>query len=179
METKVQPDSFSVPDAQSFERLYIMYWKKVYAVCYNQLKDIELAQGMVQDIFLSLWERRASLVIASSMEHYLVRAAKLKVFEYFRNKAIQEKHLEQVRLEQKICTRCTEFEVEYEDLHTKLQSLVEHLPCQCKKVYELRGEGLSNKEIAHTLTISEKAVEYHITRALQFLKAKLPTVLNG
>ncbi|MEM0941318.1 MAG: sigma factor-like helix-turn-helix DNA-binding protein [Bacteroidota bacterium] len=48
------------------------------------------------------------------------------------------------------------------------------LPCQCKKVFKLsREKGLWNKEIASTLLISEKTVEYHMKKALTFMKSHL------
>ena len=78
-------DILDIKTSKGFEKCYNLYWEKVYAVCYNNILKIELAQGMTQDIFKSIWERRDTLQI-KNMEHYLVRSAKMKVFEYFRNK---------------------------------------------------------------------------------------------
>jgi len=159
--------------------MYSLYWKRVYAVCYNNLKNVEVSQGMVQDIFLSLWERRDTVVITSSIEHYLVRAAKMKVFEYIRNKAIHEAHLSEIRATSISSTFCTEQEVIYNNLNEQVKVLVDHLPSQCQQVFSLREDGRTNKEIASFLQISEKAVEYHITKALRFLKSNLRFVFDS
>lgn len=162
-------------DEKWFSHVYEQHWEKLYAVCYNNLKETETAKELVQDIFKSLWERKEMLEITTSLEHYLVRAAKLKVFEYIRNKALRQKHMQCALEEHCSSANCTEEEVLLSGLKEKVNYLVDRLPCQCQNVYKLsREKGLSNKEIASSLLISERAVEYHITKALSFLRKNLP-----
>lgn len=162
-------------DEQSFRELYVQHWEKVFAVCYSNLQDREVAKGMVQDIFKSLWERRDELEISPPVERYLVRSAKFKVFEYLRNNKIRQEHDSQVVALTTTSANYTENEVFYNGLKEKLSNLVDRLPAQCKNVFRLsRERGMSNKEIASNLLISERAVEYHITRALSTLKTNLP-----
>jgi len=153
--------------------VYNLYWEKVYAVCYNNIREIEPAKEMVQDIFKSLWERRDELEL-ENVNNYLIRAAKFKTFEYIRNKVSQQKH---VCLKYQDCshsTNCTEEQVLYTNLQEKVNILVDTLPCQCKRVYKMsREQGLNNREIASSLLITERAVEYHITKALRMLKSNL------
>lgn len=160
-------------DKQSFETIYNLYWEKVYAVCYNNIRDTEPAREMVQDIFKSLWERRQDLELAN-IQHYLIRAAKLKTFEFIRNKTSREKHICIKSMDCQYSTNCTEEHVLFNSLKAKVNLLVDTLPCQCKKVYKMsRDQGLANKEIATHLLITERAVEYHISRATSMLKVKL------
>lgn len=160
-------------DKQSFEMAYELYWEKVFAVCYNNIKEVEPAKGMVQEIFKSLWERRAELEI-EKMEHYLIRSAKFKTFEYIRNKVNRQKHNEFQVMDCSVSSNCTEEQVLFNNLKEKVNLLVDTLPCQCKRVYKMsREQGMSNKEIASLLVISERAVEYHITKAMSRLKVGL------
>ncbi len=152
---------------------YELYWEKVFAVCYNNIKEVEPAKGMVQEIFKSLWERRAELEI-EKIEHYLIRSAKFKTFEYIRNKVNRQKHNEFQVMDCSISSNCTEEQVLFNNLKEKVNLLVDTLPCQCKRVYKMsREQGMSNKEIANMLYISERAVEYHITKAMSKLKVGL------
>lgn len=173
--------SNSIPfriDEKSFRQIYLLHWDKVFAVCYNNLGQTEIAKGMVQDIFKSLWERREELEITSSVERYLLRSAKLKVFEFLRNHKNRQEHTKQALENYCNHTHCTENEIMYNSLKSKLDNLVDTLPCQCKNVFKMsREQGLTNKEIASSLLISERAVEYHITRALTTLKANLTEYL--
>ena len=161
-------------DEVSFKRIYMAHWEKVYGVCYNNIRETEPAKGMVQDIFKSLWERRDELEITSSVERYLLRSAKFKVFEYIRNTRSRREHTEIALSNYCNATQCTENEVMFNSLKSKVDNLVDTLPCQCRNVYKMsREQGLTNKEIASSLLISERAVEYHITRALTTLRANL------
>lgn len=155
-----------------------MYWEKVYAICYNNIREVEPAKEMVQDIFKSLWERREHLEL-ENVNNYLVRSAKLKTFEYIRNKVSQQKHICQKAQECSYSSNCTEEKVLFNNLKEKVNLLVDTLPCQCRKVFKMsREQGLSNKEIASALLITERAVEYHITKALSVLRLNLSSYSN-
>lgn len=164
-----------ISSKEGFELLYNKYWEKVFAVCYHSTEDQELAREMTQDIFKSIWERRESLAIEKSYERYLVRSAKLKVAEHFRNQSIRNKRLAQATLDSCEAVNCTEHDVNYSILVEKLDILVDQLPCQRRNVFKMsRDQGMTNKEIAEKLKISKRAVEYHISKALAFLKKELP-----
>ncbi|TDE11297.1 RNA polymerase sigma-70 factor [Dyadobacter psychrotolerans] len=165
--------SFKI-DEESFKDIYNQYWEKVFTVCYHNLGDTERAKGMVQEIFKSLWERKDELEITQSVEGYLIRSAKFKVFEFIRNKKIREQHLEQIVYNRIESVNFTENEVMLQNLKDRLTNLIDSLPTQCRRVFKMsREEGLSNKEIASDLLISERAVEYHITKAISSLKSRL------
>src|SRR5690606_6227853 len=77
----------------TFTEIYNNYWEKVFTICYKHTDDLEVAKELVQDIFKSLWERRHSLEINTSYERYLLRSAKLKVFEHIRNKQLRSRNV--------------------------------------------------------------------------------------
>ena len=162
---------YNFKTAKGFEKIYKSFFKKVYGICFHQTQNESISEEMVQDIFHSLWKRKETLVIKTSIEHYLLRAAKLEVMEYFRTKARREKHLKCIYNEYCSSSNCTEEDLVFTELVEKLDVLIDQLPCQCRNVFKLsREKGMNNKEIASTLLISEKAVEYHITKSLSFLK---------
>ena len=173
------PDNIPIRiNENSFKQIYTLHWEKVFAVCYNNIRETEPAKGMVQDIFKSLWERKDELEITISVERYLLRAAKFKVFEYLRNTRSRKEHNEKALADYCNASNCTENDVMYNSLKEKVSGLVDTLPNQCRNVFKLsREQGLSNKEISQSLLISERAVEYHITRALSTLKANLTEYL--
>ncbi|WP_316759018.1 sigma-70 family RNA polymerase sigma factor [Pedobacter aquatilis] len=173
MANKLDSDKITIINKAMFERTYELYWEKLYAVCFNTIREVEPAKEMVQDIFKSLWERRAELEI-QKIEHYLVRSAKFKAFEYIRNQVSRQKHSELAMLDCLTAHNCTEEKVLFNNLKQQVNLLVDELPCQCKRVYKLsREEGMPNKDIATLLSISERAVEYHITKAMGKLKSGL------
>ncbi len=163
-----------ISNTKDFEHIYNLNWSKVYSVCKYHVQDEDLAQDLVQDIFKSLWERRHKLDVKGEYENYLVRAAKLKVFEHFRNEENKRKHKENIKINASFLENTTEEQVSVSELSHKISTLIGSLPPQSNKVFNLsRNKGLSNKEIATSLSITEKAVEYHITKALGLLRKNL------
>lgn len=158
-----------------FETVYNLYWKKLYSICNKSLEDPDIAKDLVQDIFISLWEKQEELIINDSLEKYLVKAAKFKVFEYIRNKVGHESKMETLSYYQTLeQTTSSQELVEYKELQENINSAISLLPDHCKKVFlQSRIEGLKNKEIAQALQITERTVEYHITKALAHLRIRL------
>ena len=69
---------------ENFEKIYLLYWEKLTAFSFNMTQDMDVAQNIVQDVFIDLWERRHKLEI-TAIESYLYRAAKNQVFKYYQN----------------------------------------------------------------------------------------------
>lgn len=161
-------------DERSFTLLFNEHWEKLYAICYHNSRDMEVSRGMVQDIFRSLWEKRGHLQIHQPIEHYLLRAAKLKVCEYIRNKVSKENHLAAIQQNNTGSSNCTEETILGKDLDNQVYKLLDILPNQRKKVFKMSKEqGMNNKEIASALLISEKTVSYHLNKAKDFLQVNL------
>jgi len=131
---------------------------------------------MVQDIFCSLWKRKEVMEEIIQIEHYLFRAARIRINDYYREKY---KRIDQTHeLTETFCHSInnTEETIYFRDLDHFVDGLVNRLPCRCRQVYTLsRNSGLSIPEIAEALSLSEKTVEAHLTKALKFLRNKIAT----
>lgn len=174
-----ESSSLNIND-ETFTEIYNTYWEKVFTICYKNTDDLEVAKELVQDIFKSLWERRDTLEINTSYERYLLRAAKLKVFEYIRNKQLRAQHLRCVAEHSQKHSNITEDTIMQRSLSETLEMLVERLPQHCRQIFQMRHQrGLTNREIAGLLTISERTVEYHWANALKLLKKKLDGKYNA
>lgn len=157
-----------------FEELYEAYWQALYINCYQYVFDSDLAKEIVQDVFISLWANRKDLCIHTSFENYLHGALKRKVFEYFRKKKVRDRYLQDLERQPENAQRGVETDFFYKELSSAYQLAIEELPTRCQEVFKLsRMTGLSNKRIALSLAISEKAVEKNISKALGSIRAKL------
>ncbi|MEM9833829.1 MAG: RNA polymerase sigma-70 factor [Bacteroidota bacterium] len=158
-----------------FEIVYNLHWKTLYRLCRSYTNDPESSKELVQEIFESLWKNRNKLVIDKSIEHYLIKSAKLKAFQFLRNKTSRKEKLKTEFIEHRQEGNDTENQVNLNVLTQRVTSLVNLLPDQAKRVYVLsREKGLNNKEIAAKLCISPKTVENHLTKSLNFLRENLP-----
>lgn len=170
----LQTESNFLINEESFEWLFSRNWTKVYTICFNGTSDQEQARDLTQNIFKSIWERRDQLNIVGNPENYLFRAAKLQLINYYRDSKIRASHLEVFYSEYSDIDQVTEHEVLFNELNNEVQQVLNTLPGQCRLVYQLSSnKQLSNREVAETLDISVKTVEYHLTNARKLLKRKL------
>lgn len=164
-------DLLTEGNEEAFTEIFNRYWKPVLTVAANKTGDLDEAEDIVQDLFISLWKRRADLQLTSSLGSYLAVSAKYKVLKVLaaRNKTLS---LEEGSQAAALSSPSgAESAMEMEQLTGRLSEVVESLPEKCRIVYRLsRESGFSHKEIAGQMAISEKTVEAHISRALRAIR---------
>lgn len=164
-------------DKEAFAQVYEYYWKKLLAISFQHTKDKEMAEEIVQDVFISLWQRRNNLEI-EHLSSYLATAVKFSTFKMLHRTRRQEMIRDAVL--PKDDHQLDEEVIDARFLQEYVDGIVEKLPERCKLVFQLsRKEQKSHQEIAEELHISEKAVEANITRALKMLRINLRRVGFG
>ena len=152
-------------DINTFEEVYKKYSKKIFHFSFRYLKNREDAEGVVQEVFLSLWDNCKKLRKDSNLNAWLFTVSFNAIRKRFRDRSIEKKHLEKYSSRMERSTNEI-LEIEYYDLLNKVSPLIAKLPMQQKKVFLLRKEeGLSTSEIAEQLKLSKKTIENHMNRA--------------
>lgn len=161
-------------DKEAFAEVYEHYWKKLLALSFRHTKDKEMAEEIVQDVFVSLWQRRNDLEI-EHLSSYLATAVKFSTFKRLHHARRQEMIRNAVL--PKADQQLDEQAIDARFLQEYVDGIVEKLPDRCRLVFQLsRKDQKSHQEIAEELQISEKAVEANITRALKVLRINLRRV---
>lgn len=161
-------------DRLAFTELYKRYWDKIFVVAMHRLEDEEEAEEVVQDVFLSLWQRRATLTLTHSLNTYLSVAVKYKVMNVLARKYRKQQHQQHLTIHFQEGESSTERWLSEKELKKQLEQCVSQLPEKCRIVFMLsREEGKSNAQIAEELNIAPKTVEAHITKALRTLQNTL------
>ena len=155
-------------DDEAFVEIYNRYWDKLLAIGYNHARNKEIAEEIVQDVFMSLWNRRQNSDI-DRLAPYLATAVKFTVFKTLarenRRKALLAGQLTEVTASP------DEAAIEAKFLKEYLDGVVAGLPEKCRLVFTYsREHQLSTKEIAATLQLSHKTVESHLTKALKTIR---------
>lgn len=161
---------------QDFEQLYIDYQLRLTAYARRFVGDLSEAQDLVQDCFMSLWNRRTPIdrEQATMLLFVMVRN---RCIDYLKHKKTIDKYVlcyrSKMRGEERLynydfALSDTERTYLYEELERQIQTILDSLPERCREVFILsRFRGLKNREIAAHLHISLQAVEKHIQKALR------------
>lgn len=164
-------------DEKFFRELFDHYWQDLFGFCRYHIQDEEVSKEIVQNLFLSLWERRNQLRVDVNIGHYLFRAARLQIVRFYRDQIHERKSIDNVKAFSSQIANDTEEEVYARDLSRYITEVVDSLPPKCREVYLLsRHDGLSIFEIAQTLNLSIKTVEAHLSKALRRLRRELSAV---
>ena len=159
-------------DVRAFDFLYQKYFSKLYGAVYKRLQNRELTEEVVQELFISLWERRTVLVISTTIESYLFSSVKYLVIAQYKKNNLFEKYSNSLNQEVNN-DNFTEQAVAFDELNEAYQNALKLLPERCREVFLLKRSGLSQREISEKMDISEKTVENQMTKALKVLREAL------
>ena len=160
---------------QAFEEIYRRYWYRLFGVAYHETGTREEAEELVHDLFEQLWNRRQQLTIRH-LSTYLVVSMKHLVVNYIKSQITHRKYQEYLIFSELQQSTTTEDVVHFADLSKAVEEAMKKLPEKSVEIFKLsRFENQSVREIARHMNLSEKAVEYHITKSLKLLKEQLKT----
>jgi len=158
----------------AFGLLYKRYVIKLISIAIQKTNDRAIAEEMVQDAFLAYYKLGMQKKEIISVYAFLYVILKNKIMDHYRHDVVRKKyetHLEQTFDESDHSTQSL---IETRELERLIDHEISQLPPQCQTVFTLsRKSMLSNKEIAHTLQISENTVEQHMRKALRILRGTI------
>ena len=133
-----------------------------------------IAEELVQDVFLRIWERRRTLDPERSITGYLYRAARNQAGNHLKHRGIADRSRHTIVLNLRPAETAADEEVRYNEIATVAQDAIDELPARCREIFLLsRHAELSYGEIARLLGLSVKTVETQMGRALKALRARL------
>lgn len=165
-------ESLRIGDQKAFSLLFEEHWFELYEIAYRKMQNHEDAQEVVQNLFVEIWEKRDKLFIANP-QNYLRVSLRNKCIDLIRFRIIQDRYVDHCKsFQQSLCQ--TQDEIAFNELSERVDKSIGNLPEKSRNIFALsRYEGLSTREIAKKIKLSEKAVEYHLTKAIKILKAHL------
>lgn len=177
MELKVKKPDNNISmfaDEGSFKELYFRFFSKLCRFSYYITGSKEQAEEIVQSLFAKLWEQRQTLRIESKIESYLYVSVRNASYGFLKS-SHHKKQRETLYAEEKP----EEHIFDKEAFLNKLQEALNELPEQCRGIYCMKNlEGMSYKEIAENLGISERTVDTQLYRALKKLREKMQKYKN-
>lgn len=164
----------SQADQGAFTALFHMYKNKLYAYVLRLTESEMLAEDIVQDVFMKLWNDHILLSTIDNFGSYLFRMSKNQVINHFKRMAHETLIMAELFYQNPVGHNDTQEIVALKDIEKVLGAILEKLPPQQKAVYHLsREEGRSHDEIANLLKISPNTVKNHIVQAMSTIRTQL------
>lgn len=161
-----------------FETLFKANYSALCLTAVRIVRDKDLAEDVVQEVFLQIWNKRETLQVPSSLKAYLHKAVINHSLNYHAKQKSVLKREEFYHNETASDINTTEQKIFSEETQNRIDQVIDSIPEGCRRVFILRRhENLSYKQIAETLDISVKTVENHITKALRILRANLNIII--
>ncbi|MCR9251344.1 MAG: RNA polymerase sigma-70 factor [bacterium] len=160
-------------DKKAFESVFKAYYQDLVNYSHQFIQLQAISEEIVQDVFVSYWERRDTVEIKSSLKSYLYRAVKNRTINYIRLQLPKDQKTSDID-EVPIMVAEESAGEDLSLLHKLISSEINKLPAKCRTIFLLsRTEGLSHKEIAEELDLSVKTIENQIGIALKRLREVL------
>lgn len=164
-------------DEKAFAEIYERYWHPLHQQAVRKLGRAEDAEEVVQDLFVTLWNKRRTAHI-QQLDAYLFSGLKYKIIDCIRAQLVRKAYAATAPCHHKVPSSCTEETLAAADLSLALDASVRSLPGHTQEVFRLsRVEYQSVPEIAARLQVSPKTVEYHLSRSLRMLRKYLKDFL--
>jgi RNA polymerase sigma-70 factor (ECF subfamily) len=171
-------------DEAAFRIIYNNYSSKLYYFVFEFIPLKDIAENIVQDTFVTLWNRRKDLKDDTNLASYLFTGAKNNALYRLRDKKYRQKlfsnamDASELNLNTDALTTVDTSAFAFQEIEQIIQETLSSLPPQCRKVFELsRVQEMKNKEIAEELNISVRTVEAHISKGLKAFKIALKDYL--
>lgn len=163
---------------EKFNQFFHDYYTNLSRFAYTYVKDEAIAEEIVQEVFVNLWQKQ-ELTEIESIRSFLYISVRNKSLNYLRDHKTRTLHENEFAMERERNSLYENNEYEHKQLEQLVKDAVAELPEKCREIFELsRNENLTYQQIADQLNISAKTVENQISIAIKKLKTKLRDYMN-
>jgi len=168
-------------DADAFKNLFETYCQALIYFAWRYVKSTQIAENIVQDVFLKMWLNRTKLNPALKIRSYLYKAVRNQAMQHLRKAKFENRRENIQALDSS--AKSPEDKLDEKEIAVSVQKAISELPSQCRLVFTMsKYSNLTYSEIAEIQNISIKTVEAHMGRALKLLRKRLanlrPTLLK-
>lgn len=168
-------------DQRSFEDLYRLFFARLFNFAMLYVHKKEIAEEVVNDVMMKVWNKKQDLHDIQNLETYLFVAVRNQSLNYLSQYSSYHVALESDHGHGEIINlNDPEKELEWKEIHFRLNQAIDQLPDQCRTVFRLiKEEGFRYKQVAEILSISPRTVETQLFRAIKKLDKVIELYLDN
>ncbi len=171
LDDSILADNIKKNDENAFKTLFDRYYKKLLDYAFTFTGDLQEAEDIVQQTFITLWSHRKKIDSKKSIKSYLYRITHNNYIDTYRKQKHKESFFDEIK-ERALRDRINDDDDEIiAQRILKLKDVIETLPDKCKEILQMnKFQGLKYTEIADLLDISVKTVESHMNTAFKKIR---------
>lgn len=170
-EDKILTSLLIAGNSAAFDKLFRKYHGKIYNFANSILRNHEDSEGVVQFVFMKIWERRADLRVELSFNAYLHKIARNYILNMIRKNVHSRRYLSYIVHSSETGGNDPHLELTGRQLEDRINELLGQLSERRREIFRLsREEGKTYKEIASILELSEDTVDKNIRFVLDHLR---------
>jgi len=173
--------SHFIPDRPvAFEELFRLHYTELCRYALRLTRNEEVAEEVVQEVFISFWERRNEITITHSVKAYLISSVRNRSINYLKLQLPKDRKKEEIEEHNSgASVEDTSAGIEYKELYDLIQHAITSLPEKCRAIFVLsREEGMTYQQIADQLNLSLKTVENQMSIALKKLRSTMKSHID-
>lgn len=163
-----------LPPAETvFKELFAKEYDKLCRFALTYMQDIHMAEDVVQDTFIKIWEQKRDLIFKPDIKFYLITAVKNNCISALRKQNSRNEVLTDTAPDKdpEPFITATQYKEQLDEQKKKIENALNCLPPKCKEVFlMIKLYGMSYKQAAEALEISIKTVENQMGKAIKILK---------
>ena len=158
-------------NSKAFEVLFFRYNEQLFNFSNLIIRNKEEAEGLVQEVFISVWENRKDLDENLYFKAYLFKIAKNKALNLIKKNVRFQLYEKYIRLNDHETYNVSD-NIEAKEIKDLYQKSLENLSPKTRKIFILsRNQGYTQKEIAKITGYSLNTVDHEIRKALKYIKS--------
>lgn len=165
-------------DSLAFNEIFKRFQSLLFLFTNRRLNDPELSKDIIHDLFADIWDKRRMLNVPENLESFLITVVKNRILNHFKHQKVSQRYLDNFDqyLEKNINN--TDHLIRHNELAALIEKEIAALPEKMRIVFEMsRKSGMTRREIAEQLQLSEETVKSRMRHAVSMLKDKLGALL--
>ncbi len=158
-------------DSNALSSLYDLYVDQLYFFVLKTAKSPELAEDVLQDVFIKIWENRSSIDPTKTVKPYLYTVARRHLLNLLKRASHEKVIIDKIKQYTPLSERSTDIQLDFAETNTILNDALDQLGPRSRAVFVLcKLEGLTYKQVADQMGIAEGTVNSQVVKATKSIK---------
>lgn len=157
----------------NYKGLFESFYKPLVSFATVHTSNPDVAEDLVQEVFVYIWSKELDFENLLALKTYLYRSVLNRCRNHLRDMRMRQEHEQIILHESDELDNSLMNGIIREEVYRQLTAALDHLPPQCRKIYEMAQDGMKSSEIAEELGLAVETVKRQRKIARRILQERL------